>query len=507
MTSDSRPSSGMKTASANAHRHDRAIALVVMTAATLLHALHPGDARWIHDEPALIGLAEEYNAEGRPAPYGLEGTRGARYGPLPLWIYQACLASGLDDLPTLVLLRAVAMTVATGSALLVIGRAAGMAAWPMMLALVSPWFWVFARTLWDNTLLIPLAGWAVAGYAMFLGGSMRGIVVAAACSGAMILTHLMCLPLVAALTLHAVVARPRHVLAARWPLAGVAAAIAAAGVGYWPVLAADLMARESRPLAVGQAVRFLLNAGDWFHGLAFGDVVGADWLRECPKAWRALLAVMGIATGCVVGALVYACVRVWHTLRSQSPWSTRDHLVALSLVVLALALPFHAVLGAVGAVHYYNAMWIAYAVMIGLGADALLQVLGLRTALVIVLLMAAMSTLSIAVRIHETSGTRTLAYGPTLANQQALARSIAALPDGSTVVTDISDLAETNLRIMVLVRRERPDIVPRNGPATTGFVTYATARSWEGGIWLEDGSGRTPYDPATPIFPLLGAAP
>jgi hypothetical protein len=399
------------------------------------------------------------------------------------------------------------MTVATGSALLVIGRAAGMAAWPMMLALVSPWFGVYARTLWDNTLLIPLAGWAVAGYALFLGGFMRGIVVAAACSGAMILTHLMCLPLVAALTLHAVAARPRHVLAARWPLAGVLAAIAAAGMGYWPVLATDIVARESRPMAAGQAVWFLLDAGDWFHGPAFGGILGADWLREFPTAWRALLDAMGIATGCVVGALVCACARVWHTLRSQSPWSTRDHLVALSLVVLALALPFHAVLGAVGAVHYYNAMWIAYAVMIGLGADALLQFRGLRAALVIVLLMAAMSTLSITVRIHETGGTRTLDYGPTLANQQAVARSIAALPLGSTVVTDIPDLAGTKLRIMVLVRRVRPVITPRTGPATMGFVTYAAARSWEGCIHLEDGSGRTPYDPAIRVFPLLGAAP
>ena len=507
MTSASHPTDRMKTDSLHTHWQDHAIAAAVIIAAAVMHSLHPGDARWIHDETALIGLAEEYNAEGRMAPYGLEGTRGARYGPLPLWIYQACLAAGLDDLPTLVAVRAVAMTVTTGGALLVIGRAAGIMAWPLMLAVVSPWFWIYSRTLWDNTLLIPLAGWAVAGYSMCLGGCAWGVVVAAACSGAMILTHLMCLPLVAALILHAAIARPRELLTVSWPLAGVVGAIAVTGLSYWPVLAADLSARESRPMVLGEALWFLLNAGDWFHGPAFGSVVGADWLREFSVVGRVLLNAMGIASACAVASLVYAVAVVWHASRTGGPWSIRHHLCGFALGTLALALPFHAVLGAVKVVHYYNSLWIVYAMAIGLGADALLKFRGLWPVLALVLLTAAASTLTIALRIHATGGTRTLAYGPTLANQQAVARSIAGLPAGSSVETDIPNIAGTAVRMMVLVRRQRTVVTPQPGPAVKGLISYATDQPCDGRIRLECESDKKQADRHdTRRFPALGEA-
>src|SRR5438132_47317 len=79
--------------------------LALVAAVCVGPLLLPGDAPWINDEPKLISHALQLNAQHRWAEAGLEGTHGARYGPLPTWLYQAYLHIS-HDLIGLVICRA-----------------------------------------------------------------------------------------------------------------------------------------------------------------------------------------------------------------------------------------------------------------------------------------------------------------------------------------------------------------------------------------------------------------
>ncbi len=140
--------------------------------AALVPLLWPGDVPFIHDEPQLVAKAVAANAEGRLAPLGLLGTFGVTYGPLPVWMYQALLWVTHDLVPV-ALAHAALMAFVSAGALWSLARTLGL--WPGFAAvpLLTPYFWFYARVMWDNTLLLPLAALAYAGYAAFLGAAIR----------------------------------------------------------------------------------------------------------------------------------------------------------------------------------------------------------------------------------------------------------------------------------------------------------------------------------------------
>jgi hypothetical protein len=91
---------------------------------------------------------------------------------------------------------------------------------------------------------------------------------------------------------------------------------------------------------------------------------------------------------------------------------------------------------------YYNATWITFTVLAWFGVDwlaaaraALRWSAPLVTGLLASALLVAVGTL--AVRLHHTSGTRQI-YGPTLANQQRVARALAQYAPSSPLTTSVT---------------------------------------------------------------------
>ncbi len=103
-----------------------------------LTAIRPGDSSWVNDEPIMMEMAIRYNRTASdlygfylpftPCPYGLEGTHGARYGPLPVWIDQIFLAT-THNVVAMLACRAILFTSITAVALYWLSRTLGFSSW------------------------------------------------------------------------------------------------------------------------------------------------------------------------------------------------------------------------------------------------------------------------------------------------------------------------------------------------------------------------------------------
>src|SRR5262249_14908799 len=155
--------------------------------------------------PLLIINAVHANGARHLADTGLLGTYGYTYGPLPTWVYQA-LTALTHDLVALTVLHAALIAAVTAGALWWLSRSLRLSPWFVAVPLLSPYFWFYARLLWDNTFLIPLGALAVAGYSANLASkSVWGLRVAIAAMAAMMLVHLMAIALVFPLGVHLIV--------------------------------------------------------------------------------------------------------------------------------------------------------------------------------------------------------------------------------------------------------------------------------------------------------------
>lgn len=413
----------------------RAMAAVIV--AMTVPLVWPGDVPFIHDEPKLLTLAAAANADGELAPLGLLGTFGFTYGPLPVWLYQGLLAT-TRDLVSVAFVHAGVMSVITGAALWMLARALGLWAGFAAVPLVTPYFWFYARVLWDNTLLLPLAALAYAGYAAFLArGSAAGLRVAAIAVLAVPLVHLMGLSLVVPLVLHALVVRFSEVRRHALSLVAIAAAAVWLAWPYWRYLAGP---RAEVPRAAVSAAgwifplagaRLLGSQGlDYFYGPGIVDgpvFTAASWLSIVPY----LL---------VWGGIAVAMARVRDAWRT-STWSPRTHMASIALASLVMQAVVHGLSGKFEHPHYQNGTWIATVLLAWLAVDALASRASTRrlavavTGLVLATNAATLATL--AWRIHEGRGVRNDLYGPSLAEQQTVARMLAPLAPDSPLETRV----------------------------------------------------------------------
>ncbi len=421
----------------------------------LLPALHPGDIQWVGDEPMLIAGALRANRQHVVAIHGLTGTAGATYGPFPTWLYQAYLAAS-SNLVLLVAVRAVLMAAVLALALLWLCRTLDLWSWFVPPLLCSPYLWFYARAIWDNTFNIPLSALAFASAVSFLArGRPWTLLVSLACCLAMMLTHLMAVAFVIPVTAFLLYRARNELRRLFWRLVLLAAAGVAVAFPYFTALRRSASGEGA---AVGRLT-------DWFFPFLGGrilsaqrieDIFGATWMAHDTSFWAKLVTVATdvslLAIPLVWAGMGVAAVATWKELRRPAeegaPRARADAALLALLIVVGQVL-LDGLTAKSGFTHYFNATWIAFAFLAWLAVDALPARL-LRGAVAGVL---AASTLTVVlyllVRIHH-AGPARIPYGATLANQIRVARELNRRPPGTTVQTQVINVARFPIALGVL---------------------------------------------------------
>ncbi len=415
----------------------------------------PDLVSYVLDEPLLQDAAARDAASGRWADISvLRGTRGVRYGPAALWFYTAVhrvagprpeagiLGAGLFlTLSTLVL--AVVPARRSEAPPLVLGVALAIAA-------ASPFAFLWSRQGWDNPLLAGFAALLVAVLARAGPVGTGTAALAGALAGLALGTHLMAVPLVAAVGL--VLLTERGSWRAREVRVLVLAVVAGLVLLPYllalrhepavaaPVAAAGIAARLARAVeALGAP--FAQTAGV---GLAY--FLDADWPRfAADRTAAATLGALGpvvailVALGAVPGLLL--------GLRAASPGLRRVARLGLWTWVLhavflgALALPPEP--------HYQQPLvWLAPA---GWAlAVATLWPVRPRAAWALAGLAVVVGLWGVVLQrswmgwIRDQGGTRGIHYGLTLgAQRQALAEACSAPTPGIALELRVVAFAES----------------------------------------------------------------
>ena len=466
-----------------------------MAVLSLLPAVHPGDIQWVGDEPMLIAGALRANRQHVVAIHGLTGTAGATYGPFPTWLYQAYLLVS-SNLVLLVAVRAFLMTAVIALALLWLSRTLDLWPWFLPPLLCSPYLWFYARAIWDNTLNIPLSALAFASAVSFLArGRAWTLLLSLACCMAMMLTHLMAMAFVIPVTAFLLFRARNELRRLFWRLALLAAAGAAVA---FPYLGALRRSASSEGAAVGGLADWLFPflGGRVLSAQRIEDIFGATWMAHDTSFWAKLVtvatAVSLLAIPLVWAGMGVAAATAWREFRSPAEAGTsrpRTDAALLALLIVAGQVLLDGLTAKSGFTHYFNATWIAFAFLAWLAVDALpARLLGAVVAGVL-----AASTLTVVlyllVRIHHTGPAR-IPYGATLANQIQVARELNRRAPGTTVQTQVINVARFPIALGVL-RNLYPATEPPL-PAEPLRLLYRTDDPVDGRIQLLPGSAPQP---------------
>lgn len=392
------------------------------SAALLLVVIYPGDAPWINDEPMLIHNALAANAAGMLVTRGIMGSQGVFYGPVPTWIYQIYLSLS-HDMISLVALRGAAFILIIAASLFRVSRLARLTPLAIPVLLLSPYLWIYSRQIWDNTFCIPLSLLAMLAYLEFLQGKRWAICACILLCGAMLMTHLMCVPIVASLTLHAVLYSRSKLWASRWSIVAATVVVAAASGHYFASLIPTIKGTEQAKFQIVKATIFSLSGGQWFGLSGWRGILGDDWWSGAPATLRWLASVLGISHAFVIGGFALAASALWRRGDIQ-PGPERRAISFICVATVGLQTIYLGMRNALGETHYYNASWFAYAGLIWLAIEWLRKYPGLRYLPIAWAATLLLSVSLLSSQLHQTHGTQSVHYGPTLSNQIEVARTL-----------------------------------------------------------------------------------
>jgi hypothetical protein len=471
-------------------RRDFAFLAVASVLGGMIALLWPADTPWINDEPALLAQGwDVVHKMGIPS-HGLSGSVGLSYGPVPVLIY----ALGLlftHSLVLLVFLRAFFFMLAIGVAVWWLASMCRTLSPPIgALALLSPYYWFYSRSLWDNSFLIPFSALTLAAYISFcrtravwkLGLVGLGMVL-------MFLTHLMCLPFLASITAHFIW---QH---RSWAVKHARQCLTIAIIGLLACLPYVLylarhLAGTKAAVADGnvEAWFFPLTGGRFFSAVGFDYFLGENWQRY-GRFSGLLWMLTGLSALGFLGVWI-GLAEAWRFLVENRGTSgdkpLEYHLWSVVCLTLALQMVVDGVSRTSYHPHYLNAtsfgaftlLWLAYSqvrnsrwrwTLSGLHAVALLII-----------------TLSIMWRIHETQGNTNIHYGPTLRTQMDILKELDFQNPNSTVVNQTSHYAYFPHAFTVLQTFYPLHQPSTNAPVRHLAIRYADPQSGAGRLVVTD---------------------
>jgi hypothetical protein len=396
---------------------------------TIAMMIWPSDAPWGGDDALLMKLAAQANHQHHLCAAGLGGSFGYPYGPVPLQIYQGLLLI-THHLPTLVQLRAGLVTVVTAAALLWLTRTLRWSPWLSPLSMLSPFFWLYSRLLWDNTFAIPIGALLAASYVSFLNTRSKGaFVVVMACAAALPFIHPMTLPLVFAVGIHALWHHRGQFWRQRIALSAVIIITLISNGSYClrvlrqmaqsPRMGVTVSVAEQQPLTRPAALAFPLMGGRLLSAYNFYDSRGSEPGLESTRLARIARDVSILAFPLVWLGIAVCLARC--RAGSTHDGDPADALAFICILALILQSLLDGVMRIAPWPHYFCGTWIVCVVFLWQGLRALnkLSVVRLPIGTFVGVLYAAGTTLATAafvIGVHRAGG-GTVWYGPTMGKQ------------------------------------------------------------------------------------------
>lgn len=419
MTPPPTPDDSANEADQSRRRSSTGILIALLVLLGAIRVLFPGDIAFINDEPTLISNALDANEGGTAVSSGLMGTRGATYGPVPTWYYQLSL-SVTSDLRWVATARIIFITALSALALVLLSRnLAGLVPVLGAFAFLSPYLWFYSRDLWDNSFAIPFSAMLLGAYVQFCSdGRLRSLAGAGLFGTLCFMTHFMTMPLVVAIGIHFVATQWRTALRSPRFAVGVLVILAFLLMLSFPYLSgvSGGPLASFRLLPSLRSIAFSLNGMRLFSLLGFEYVIGSWGIGGL-----GLIAQFISLFSYGVGAYgVVLCIR---EVRGGEDVLQKQ---VASVLLLALAC---FVLVANGKLlrehpHYYNGVWIVFFCFWWMGMSRLIRQAWARRVFLGQVAVMACFLVGVASWIHLNRGTQTLHYGPTLANQMAVAREL-----------------------------------------------------------------------------------
>lgn len=394
----------------------RAAPALVILSAVGLRVVWPGTSFFIGDEPRLLAIALDMWREGDPLRFGLVGTRGIPYGPVPAWFYAPLVAASL---PLEVLL--IVKSLASLAAILV-----GLRWWfgerrmplaVLVLATHAPFIVLWDRAAWDNPLAIGLTALGVGAYRRWLDvDRWRWLTTAAGFLSLAILTHPMALPIAIAVGIHAMVVHGRPRLRT----------LGAFALGAWPIVIyaiAAALVRDGDAIPGSQPVLAAAPVAlRGFRVFTFVDIeqfTGPRWALAQP------LPTLMAASWIVVGFAIAAIVAV---ILDDRRWSERLRDPTIGLVVITM--PLHALLFSLARLtdqpHYVNGTWTVFLATLGIGAAWLSRSRPGRVLVAAGLVPIVVGSWLMLSSLHATAGSRAQRFGVAASELVAVARLLRA---------------------------------------------------------------------------------
>jgi hypothetical protein len=455
----------------------------------MIPLLWPGDAPWINDEPLLLSQAWDVAHRMRIPVHGLSGNAGVAYGPVPILIYALALLF-THDLVLLVFLRAFFFMLAIGVAVWWLARTCRTLSPPIgALALLSPYYWLFSRLLWDNSFLIPFSALTLAAYISFCRTPAAwklwmvglGMVL-------MLQTHLMCLPLLASIAAHFLWQHRSWAMKHRDHCLMIVILGSLACSPYILYLVRHLAATKAAVANLGTAAwLFPLTAGRIFSAVGFDYFLGENW-QSSGGFPQLLWMLTGLSALGLIGFWI-GLAEAWRFLvKMRGMTGDRPpefQLWGVVLLTLGLQIVVSGILNTGDLPHYHNGtsfcaftlLWLAYSrvrngrwrwTLAGMHAMALLVV-----------------TLSIIWRIHDTQGNTNIHYGPTLRTQLEALKATDLQNPQSTLRNETSHYDLFPHAFLVL-RIFYPLHSSTNAPVRHLVIRYADPQAGSGRLVVTD---------------------
>ncbi len=410
-----------------------AIFLFVTALILILWFFWPGDASFIHDEQKLIEIAKTANESGAGINrVGLVGTRGMYYGPFPVWFYRVCLFV-TDDLIVLTLLKLLFVCSLLVSSLFIFIFACDFIT-PAILPLIflSPYLWFYSRNLWDNSFNIPITLFGLSCYLWFLKeNKWWQLFLTFFCVTISIMTHLMALPFAFAVIVHFVFFNLFWIKKNLKVLLAVLIILFVFSIPYTGYLV--------RAKSLPGVSFYFSNIFYPFTGAKFFSFTDLSYfLGEGWESWYSRFELLGgfIRTFSLTTCFAYFLFFYGIFLALKNLF-LKDKIKFSISILLIFILFFHIILSVLMGLnthpHYHNGTLVAVFGFISLSVSDLWKKHYFKKVYFTYILALGVCLVYTISLIHFNYGTRSLHYGPTLANQIAVASELNRY-DSSTII-------------------------------------------------------------------------